>query len=192
MLHSVSSAWCRSLIVAAVCFTVVSLANPAQAQDAISKEGAAAVKAAFVADLEVMRGKFVGLAEAFPPDKYSYRPMEGVRSVAEVLALAASEGYSFVPTNFGGKAGATREEMAALRTSTDKAALIAALNKAFAHAKSELESIDPATLTGKRTVMGQQRSVVETALMIGGDLHEHLGQLIAYARANRVVPPWSK
>lgn len=192
MLHSVSSAWCRSLIVAAACFTVVSLATPAQAQDAISKEGAAAVKAAFVADLEVMRGKFVGLAEAFPPDKYSYRPMEGVRSVAEVLALAASEGYSFVPTNFGGKAGATREEMAALRTSTDKAALIAALNKAFAHAKSELESIDPATLTGKRTVMGQQRSVVETALMIGGDLHEHLGQLIAYARANRVVPPWSK
>jgi hypothetical protein len=192
MLHSVSSAWCRSLIVAAACFTVVSLSTPAQAQDAISKEGAAAVKAAFVADLEVMRGKFVGLAEAFPPDKYSYRPMEGVRSVAEVLALAASEGYSFVPTNFGGKAGATREEMAALRTSTDKAALIAALNKAFAHAKSELESIDPATLTGKRTVMGQQRSVVETALMIGGDLHEHLGQLIAYARANRVVPPWSK
>jgi hypothetical protein len=23
-------------------------------------------------------------------------------------------------------------------------------------------------------------------------LHEHLGQLIAYARANKVTPPWSK
>ena len=23
------------------------------------------------------------------------------------------------------------------------------------------------------------------------DMHEHLGQLIAYARANEVVPPWS-
>jgi hypothetical protein len=23
-------------------------------------------------------------------------------------------------------------------------------------------------------------------------LHEHLGQLIAYARMNNVVPPWSK
>ncbi len=192
MLHSVSSAWCRSLIVAAAFSSALSLATPAAAQDAISKEGAAAVKAAFLADLEVMRGKFVGLAEAFPQDKYTYRPMDGVRSVAEVLALAASEGYAFVPTNFGGKAGATREEMAALRTTTDKAALIAAVNKAFAHAKSELEAVDPATLTGKRTVMGQQRSVVETALMIGGDLHEHLGQLIAYARANRVVPPWSK
>jgi hypothetical protein len=25
-----------------------------------------------------------------------------------------------------------------------------------------------------------------------GHLHEHLGQLIAYARSNNVVPPWSK
>jgi hypothetical protein len=23
-------------------------------------------------------------------------------------------------------------------------------------------------------------------------LHEHLGQLIAYARSNKVTPPWSK
>jgi hypothetical protein len=24
------------------------------------------------------------------------------------------------------------------------------------------------------------------------DMHEHLGQLIAYARTNHVVPPWSR
>jgi hypothetical protein len=24
------------------------------------------------------------------------------------------------------------------------------------------------------------------------DLHEHLGQLVAYARMNQIVPPWSK
>jgi len=24
------------------------------------------------------------------------------------------------------------------------------------------------------------------------DLHEHLGQLVAYARMNSIVPPWSK
>jgi hypothetical protein len=35
-------------------------------------------------------------------------------------------------------------------------------------------------------------SVTQTANHIMGDLHEHLGQLIAYARMNRVVPPWSK
>ena len=87
---------------------------------------------------------------------------------------------------------ASREELAALRTTTDKAKLIDALNKGFAHAKSELEALDPAQMTGKRQVMGQSRSAIDTAFAIGGDLHEHLGQLIAYARTNHVVPPWSK
>ena len=87
------------------------LSTPARAQDAISKEAAAALKASFIADLDVVKGKFVGLAEAFPQDKYTWRPMDGVRSVSEVFILAASEGYAFIPTSFGGKAGATREEM---------------------------------------------------------------------------------
>jgi hypothetical protein len=97
-----------------------------------------------------------------------------------------------VPTSFGGKAGATREELAALRTSTDKAKIIEAVNKGFAHAKAELEAIDPAQMTGRRQVMGKSASAIDAALGIGGDMHEHLGQLIAYARMNKIVPPWSK
>jgi DinB family protein len=168
------------------------LATPARAQDAFTKESAAAVKTAFLGDLEVMRGKFVGLAQAFPPDKYTWRPMDGVRSVSEVLMLIASEGYGFVPTGFGGKAALPREEMTKLSAITDKTQVIDHLNKAFAHAKKELEAADPSTLIAKRRVMGQDRSVVEIALAIGGDMHEHLGQLIAYARTNHIVPPWSK
>jgi hypothetical protein len=132
---------CRRRLVVSVAALVATaaLSTPARAQEVISKEAAAVLKAAFIADLDVMKGKFVGLAEAFPQDKYTWRPMDGVRSVAEVFALAASEGYGFVPTSFGGKAGASREEMTALRTQTDKAKLIDALNKGFAHAKAELE-----------------------------------------------------
>ncbi|MGE3956409.1 MAG: DinB family protein [Vicinamibacterales bacterium] len=193
MSHVSARNWRRRIIVSmAAVLATAALSAPARAQEVISKEGAAVVKAAFLADLEVMKGKFVSLGQAFPDDKMSWRPMEGVRSVAEVLSLAASEFNGFVPNNFGGKPGASREEMQALGKSTNKAELIAAINKAFEHTKAQLNSIDPATLTGKRAVMGQQRSVVETAQMIGGDLHEHLGQLIAYARMNKVVPPWSK
>jgi hypothetical protein len=183
----------RRLVVslAAVAATAA-LSTPARAQEVISKEAAAVLKASFLADLDVMRGKFIGLAEAFPQDKYTWRPMEGVRSVSEVLALAASEGYAFVPTAFGGKPGATREELTALRTTTDKAKLIEALNKGFAHAKAELTAVDPAQMTGRRQVMGQNASAVDAAFAIGGDLHEHLGQMIAYARMNKIVPPWSK
>ena len=167
-------------------------ARPASAQDSISKESAAAIKAAFIADLEVMHGKFVGLAQAFPADKYTWRPMEGVRSVSEVLMLMVSETYGFAPTALGGKAGLSREEMAPLPKVTDKNQIIEQLNKGFAYAKTTLEGIDPATLTAKRRVMGQDRALPDIVAAVGGDMHEHLGQLIAYARTNHVVPPWSK
>lgn len=158
----------------------------------MTKESAAAVKASFIADVEAMRVKFVGLAEAFPQDKYSWRPMEGVRSVSEVLMLIATEGYGFAPTSFGGKAALSREEMGKLGGITDKAQVVDHLKKGFAHAKQALEAIDPATLVGKRRAMGQDRSTAEIVLLVAGDMHEHLGQLIAYARTNRIVPPWSK
>jgi DinB family protein len=167
---------------------------PASAQEVFTKESAAAVKASFLADLDNLHTKFLGLAQAFPQDKYSWRPMEGVRSVSEVLMLAAMEGYAFIPNTFGAKPAdlGGREEAAKLRTLSDKTLVIEHLNKGFAHAKKELEALDPATLTGKRKVMGQDRSVVDVAMFVGGDLHEHLGQLIAYARTNHIVPPWSK
>lgn len=171
---------------------LAALAAPARGQDVLTKESAAAVKAAFIADLDAMKVKFVGLAQAFPPDKYTWRPMEGVRSVSEVLMLIATEGYGFAPTALGGAAGLPREEMGKLNAISDKTQVIDHLNKGFAYAKATLEKIDPATLTAKRAVMGQQRSLVDTTDLVAGDMHEHLGQLIAYARMNRIVPPWSK
>jgi DinB family protein len=186
----------RVLVVAFVVTLITPLitTSTAAAQDVISRDAAATLKASFVADLDTMQKKYVGLAEAFPPDKYTWRPMEGVRSVAEVLMLVAFEGYSFVPTSFGAKPAdlGSREEAAKLRTLSDKAQVIDHLRKGFAHAKQQLNALDAATLTGKRKVMGQDLTVVQVASRIGGDLHEHLGQLIAYARMNHIVPPWSK
>lgn len=180
------------LVMTSAALVCAGLASPARAQEAMTKEAVAAVKAAFLADVEALRGKFVGLAQAFPQDKYGWRPMDGTRSVSEVLMLAASEGYGFIPNGFGGKPALAREEMGKLSAITDKAQVVDHLNKAFAHAKAELTAADPAALTGKRRLFGQDRSTLEIAMLIGGDLHEHLGQLIAYARANHIVPPWSK
>src|SRR3954471_8933063 len=128
--------------VAVVAMLAALIAAPARAQDVISKEAAAELKASVIADLDTPRGKFVGLAEAFPQDKYTWRPMEGVRSVAEVLMLAAFEGYSFIPNSYGGKAENLGPDAAKLRTLSDKAQVIEHLNKGFAHAKKELEGLD--------------------------------------------------
>ena len=180
------------LVAAVLLAGFVAAAAPAQAQTMVTKESAAAVKASFVADLEAMRPKFIGLAEAFPQDLYNWRPMEGVRSVAEVLMLIASEGYGFAPTALGGKPAMPREEMGKLSKISSKAEVIDHLTKAFAHAKKELDAVDPATLVADRKVFGQDRSAAQVVLFVAGDMHEHLGQMIAYARMNRIVPPWSK
>lgn len=176
----------------AALFVLASAATPAMAQEVMSKESVGELKASFIADLNVMKDKFVGLAQAFPQDKYAWRPMDGVRSVSEVLMLAAAEGYGFIPGGFGGKPGLPPDQMKQLSAVTDKAQVIDHLNKAFAHVTSQLAAIDNATLTGKRNFLRQDRSAAGIALTIGGDLHEHLGQLIAYARMNKIVPPWSK
>lgn len=172
----------------------VGVARQAAAQST-PKEAAAVIQKGFAADLIELESKFVGLAEAIPQDKYTWRPMEGVRSVSEVLTLVMFEGYSFIPNSFGAKPAdlGSREASAQLRNLTDKAQIIEHLKKSLAYAREQVSAVDPATLTGTHKVMGQgDLTVTQTADHIAGDLHEHLGQLIAYARMNHVVPPWSK
>ena len=48
-----------------------------------------------VADLEQMRDKFISLAEAFPEEMWDWTPMEGVRSVRDVMVLIVTEGHVF-------------------------------------------------------------------------------------------------
>ena len=179
------------VITALASLLLAGLPATSAAQD-LTPESAAAVKAAFLADIEVMRGKFLGLADAFPEDTYTWRPMEGVRSVSEVLMLIAGEGYAFAPMALGAETAMTFPEMQALAEITDKAQVIDHLTKGFDHTREALEAVDPATLVGSRELFGQQRTTPALVLFVAGDMHEHLGQLIAYARTNRIVPPWSR
>ena len=174
--------------------------STAAAQQALTADSAAVVRASFLADLEVMREKFIGLAEAFPQDAYDWRPMDGTRSAAEVLILIAGEAYGFAPRALGGEAAMSPEEGQALRSLTDKTEIINHLRNGFAHATQQIEAIDSANLTGQRTVysllsmyvLRRDQNMSEAVLFVAGDMHEHLGQLIAYARANHIVPPWSR
>ena len=53
--------------------TVATLPTTATAQDVMTKESVATLRTAFLADLATMHDKFLGLAQAFPPDKYTWR-----------------------------------------------------------------------------------------------------------------------
>lgn len=156
---------------------------------------ARSLKDAQVADLRTMKGKFVGLAEAFPSDKYGWTPMEGVRSVKDVLVLLTTEGNGF-PTQWGAQAPAgvnsDRNAERARLEGLSKVALTAELGKAFEHIIGVVEGMDDATRMREIRFFGQAVHIEGAILMATGDMHEHLGQLIAYARTNLIVPPWSR
>jgi hypothetical protein len=80
--------------------------------------------------------------------------------------------------------------MSTLEKTTAKTDVLEQLNKSWAHCISVLSSIDPAKLMGKYEPA--KMSLARAALRVAGDQHEHLGQLIAYARSVGVKPAWSR
>jgi len=179
---------------ALVALTLVFTPHLASAQTAA--ENAAALRTSYLASLDEVQGKILQLAEAFPADKYAWRPAPGVRSVGEVFMHVASEYYAWSPRSFGATPSPvvtmTPEGFKQFESTATKENVLKHLKEGFAYGKQAVSGVDPATLTGTRKFFGQDATTADIALGMSGDLHEHLGQLIAYARMNGIKPPWSK
>jgi hypothetical protein len=70
--------------------------------------------------------------------------------------------------------------------------MIRELDSAFDHLIGVVAGMGEAKRNEPSTYFGRQMPVHANIATAMADLHEHLGQLIAYARTNRVVPPWSR
>lgn len=169
-------------------------AGPLSAQNATPAQ----LRTEYLANMKEVEDKVVGLAEAIPADKFGWRPAAGVRSVSEALMHIASEHYVYLPEAVGAKRpaslnmGAGEEVYSNLERVADKAEVVRHLKASFAYQKSVLEKSDAVLNTGKAMSFGDVVSVSSLLTIMVSDQHEHLGQLIAYARMNGVVPPWSK
>jgi hypothetical protein len=186
----------RSSRALAIAFAVIASRGSLVAQQVPNREAAVEVRKQFLADLDTLQRKFVALAEAIPADKYAWRPGSGVRSVGEVFQHVSSEFYVYVPMAYGAApsrvVGSGDNELKAFEAKSTKADVLKHLKEGFAYTKQVVGALDPASITGEKKLFGGEHTIVETSFGIAGDLHEHLGQLIAYARMNRVTPPWSK
>jgi len=152
------------------------------------------LKAQALLDLQNVQKKFVDLANAVPAAKFGWKPAADTRSFAEVLMHVAGEWYFYTPRSVGATPpadfGAPRETLPKLEKITAKQQVLDELRKSWAHCKSQVGAVDPAQLTGSYKPWGVPLDYA--AFSMDGDLHEHLGQLIAYARSVGVKPPWSK
>ncbi len=134
--------------------------------------------------------ELLALADAVPAEKYSWRPAQGVRSVGEVYMHVASANY-FLPTFWGTKIPAGVDPRTLEKDGGDKAKTVAALKASFEHLHQAIDNLPDADLGKPVNFFGHQATVADIVLGAGSHAHEHLGQSIAYARSNGVVPPWS-
>jgi len=142
----------------------------------------------FTADLDEVQDKITKLASAVPAEKYSWRPTEGVRSISEVYTHIAGANY-FLATFVNVQPPSTMPKD--IEKITDKKMVLAELQKSFDHLRMVIKNTPDADFDKQVMLFGKpttERAVFSTIL---NHLHEHLGQSIAYARMNGVVPPWS-
>jgi uncharacterized damage-inducible protein DinB len=145
-------------------------------------------RAEFLHDFDDVSKKIVELAEAVPAAKYNWRPATGVRSVSEVYMHIAGGNY-FLATFAGAKPPSydTRN----LEKITDKARVIDELKKSFEYLRVVATHGTEADLEKPIKMFGYDTTHRGALMAVLNHLHEHLGQSIAYARMNGVVPPWS-
>jgi uncharacterized damage-inducible protein DinB len=134
--------------------------------------------------------QLIALAEAIPADKYSWRPAPGVRSVSEVFMHIAIANFGLL--SFTGPKVPADMKPDLEKTVTKKADVIDWLKRSLDAVKTARAQLKPGDLERKVKIEGKTVTVDGMYLRIIIHDNEHMGQLIAYARMNGIVPPWSK
>lgn len=148
-------------------------------------------RAEFLAEIAFYEQRFTRLAQAMPAEKYTWRPGEGVRSVGEVYNHIVAANYGLARV-LGTPPPAGVDPKAIMANAGDKPKTVQALKDSFAHFRQAVLSLSDADLDKPLKLFGQQTTYRGAFIMITGHTGEHLGQSIAYARMNGIVPPWTE
>jgi uncharacterized damage-inducible protein DinB len=144
------------------------------------------MQTAFGKDAGTLSDKFSGLAHVMV-GKYDWKPGQGVRSVGDVFNLIVEEN-GLLADALTGKTN-TGAEPAPI---TDPGKMQDALKASYANLQKAITGLSDKDLQTRVKLFGEDMTKQDALMLILEDQHEHLGQSIAYARTNGVVPPWSK
>ncbi len=181
-----------SLICLACILNASDVAMHAQTPDMSTDKTAPSydMKAQALVDLQAVNKKCIDLAEALPKDKLTWRPALNTRSFAEVFLHVAGERYGILsmmganpPAGF--KAGEFE------KSTTEKDRIVEDLNQSWEFTTKTINGMSNADFAKLVPKLGPQANEGDVVYILVADAHEHLGQLIAYARQNGIVPPWT-
>jgi DinB superfamily len=153
-----------------------------------------------IRDVARVEAKIVGLARAMPASAYEWKPGNGARSTGEVFIHVAADNY-FMPVLMGAAApagtgidakGKHKTVEAFEKRTITRDQIIAELEKSFEFLKRTMSDTPDAKLEEQPKFESRKMTTREFWIVTDSHLHEHLGQLIAYARSNNITPPWSK
>ncbi len=170
----------KILIRYGICALAVALMVPL----ARAQSQPAGLQAAFGKDAGTLSDKFTGLARVMS-GKYDWKPAQGVRSVGDVFNLIVKENGLLA-----GVLSGTPNSGASPITDPEK--LQEALKASYVNLQKAITGLSDSDLQTPVKLFGRDMTKLAALMLILEDQHEHLGQSIAYARSNGVVPPWSK
>jgi uncharacterized damage-inducible protein DinB len=165
-----------------VCLFALALMLPlarAQAQPA-------GLQTALAKDAGTLSEKFSGLARVMS-GKYDWKPGQGIRSVGDVFNLIVKENGLLA-----GVLSGTPNTGAKPAPINDPEKMQEALKASYMDLQKAIKGLSDNDLQSPVKLFGKDMTKQSALLLILEDQHEHLGQSIAYARSNGVVPPWSK
>jgi uncharacterized damage-inducible protein DinB len=128
----------------------------------------------------------IAAADAFPADKYSYKPTPAQMSVGDIVVHLA-QGNDYLCGTIGGMKAPERTKIAATDT---KESLMARLRETFAFCDQALASLSDATMGEELPFFGGRkmtRAAIVTLTV--GDWADHYSQYANYLRLNNMLPP---
>jgi uncharacterized damage-inducible protein DinB len=163
----------------------------------VAQDKVAGFRADMLDQIEYVQKQILDLEGAIPDKKMSWRPAKGVRSISEVYLHVAFGNY--ILTKFAGyelPSDIVLPEFKDIQkwdgSTKNKKEIAERLEKSFTFVKETIKKMSDADLEKQVTFFGRETSVRNMLMTALAHMHEHLGQSIAYARSNGVVPPWSR
>ncbi|MBV8200263.1 MAG: DinB family protein [Acidobacteria bacterium] len=134
--------------------------------------------------------KLIALASAVPPEKFGWRPAPGVRSFGEVCLHVAGGNYE-IGGMWGLKPPAGVDLQKIEQQGADKGNAVAAMRVSFEQLRASIAAMPDSEVEKSIDYFGHPGTVRLALIEAAVHAHEHLGQAIAYARMNGIVPPWT-
>ena len=183
------------ILLAAACGAALLAATPSFAEEpsayATAAPSAPGIRGEIVANMEDASEKIIELAGAVPARKWTWRPAKGVRSVGEAYLHIAQANYMLC-SFLGAQPPMTMAVLGKLDTTpTTTERTLKLLKDSFEFAEKAIAETPETELAASVDFFGHPMSKQAVMLAIATHAHEHLGQSIAYARSNGVVPPWT-